>query len=324
MVKFGLAKGKLKSKKALTTKSAFGGGDDDNDDDETGMAQVNTALVRTSTSAAQNYKTRVEYQKALEEDATVFEYDQIYDDVKSNKEPPSATISESSDGTGLVQSKSGAKSAVRKSRYVEKLMAGTESRTLDRNRRNERILKREREDEGDEFADKEVFVTNSYKKTLEEFRELDEQDKRKEEAEAARAVGGAGSIMNFYSNLLDSQSFGGEKKPPPTTKKASSAAGPSKDTSVTRKDDRRQTSPTTTEDAPDGEQPATASPAKTGDAAEPQVRFAETVAKSTNMPPPPPVEEADHAKVRRNTKSDIDAKRQAYLERKRRKLEALP
>ena len=62
-------------------------------------------------------------------------------------------------------------------------MAGTESRTLDRNRRNERILKREREDEGDEFADKEVFVTNSYKKTLEEFRELDEQDKRKEEAE---------------------------------------------------------------------------------------------------------------------------------------------
>lgn len=41
-------------------------------------------------------------------------------------------------------------------------------------------VQKEREKEGDEFADKEVFVTSAYKKKLEEMREEEEREKRED------------------------------------------------------------------------------------------------------------------------------------------------
>lgn len=41
-------------------------------------------------------------------------------------------------------------------------------------------IQKEREKEGEEFKDKEVFVTTAYKKKLQEMREEEEKEKREE------------------------------------------------------------------------------------------------------------------------------------------------
>lgn len=45
-------------------------------------------------------------------------------------------------------------------------------------------IQKEREKEGDEFADKEVFVTSAYKKKLEEMKLEEEREKREEYLES--------------------------------------------------------------------------------------------------------------------------------------------
>lgn len=45
-------------------------------------------------------------------------------------------------------------------------------------------IQKEREKEGDEFADKEIFVTSAYKKKLEELRKEEEREKYEEYLES--------------------------------------------------------------------------------------------------------------------------------------------
>lgn len=64
-------------------------------------------------------------------------------------------------------------------------------------------MQREREAEGEEFKDKESFVTSAYKKKLEELRELEEQEKREEYLEAIGDVRKQGNLDGFYRHLYD-------------------------------------------------------------------------------------------------------------------------
>ena len=50
-------------------------------------------------------------------------------------------------------------------------------------RRTERKVQKEREAEGDEFADKEQFVTSAYKNKLKEREEEEEKERREAELE---------------------------------------------------------------------------------------------------------------------------------------------
>lgn len=68
-------------------------------------------------------------------------------------------------------------------RYMGLLIKQAERRKREDERRKERQIQKEREAEGDQFADKEVFITSSYKKKLEEIRKMDEDDKRMERLE---------------------------------------------------------------------------------------------------------------------------------------------
>lgn len=63
-------------------------------------------------------------------------------------------------------------------KYIQKLLLHAEKRKIEHERRLERQIQKEREAEGDEFADKESFVTSAYKKKLEEMQQLDEEEKR--------------------------------------------------------------------------------------------------------------------------------------------------
>jgi len=65
----------------------------------------------------------------------------------------------------------------KKPKYMGNLLAAAEVRERDRLRAKERMLQREREVEGDEFADKDKFVTGAYKQQQEEMKRLDEEER---------------------------------------------------------------------------------------------------------------------------------------------------
>lgn len=59
-------------------------------------------------------------------------------------------------------------------------------------------IQKEREKEGDEFKDKEVFVTTAYKKKLEELRIEEEKEKREEYLETVGDVTKQSDLGKHY------------------------------------------------------------------------------------------------------------------------------
>ena len=56
-------------------------------------------------------------------------------------------------------------------------------RQLEYERRQDRKIQREREEEGDIFSDKESFVTGAYRKRMEEKERLDEEERNQDKIE---------------------------------------------------------------------------------------------------------------------------------------------
>ncbi|OAA32909.1 coiled-coil domain-containing protein 55 [Moelleriella libera RCEF 2490] len=119
---------------------------------------------------------------ATEADSSIYEYDAVYDSLK----PKKAEREED---------------AERKPKYMRSLIQAAETRKRDALIATEKKIAREREAEGDEFADKEKFVTEAYKKQQEENRKVEEEEKQREEAEAKKNKGGGMSA--FYRKMLD-------------------------------------------------------------------------------------------------------------------------
>jgi coiled-coil domain-containing protein 55 len=67
-----------------------------------------------------------------------------------------------------------------KPKYIGSLLTSAATRKLDYIRAEEKVIQREREQEGDEFADKEQFVTQAYKDQMAEVRKAEEEEKRRE------------------------------------------------------------------------------------------------------------------------------------------------
>lgn len=63
-------------------------------------------------------------------------------------------------------------------RYIHQLMKAMEDRKKEQERREDRKIQKEREAEGEQFADKEAYVTSAYKKKLQEQKEEEEREKR--------------------------------------------------------------------------------------------------------------------------------------------------
>lgn len=59
-------------------------------------------------------------------------------------------------------------------------------------------IQKEREQEGEEFKGKEVFVTSAYKKKLEEMRQEDEKEKREEYLEKIGDVTKQHDLGRYY------------------------------------------------------------------------------------------------------------------------------
>ena len=63
---------------------------------------------------------------------------------------------------------------------MDKLLASAEVRKRDYLISQERKYKKEREEEGEEFAEKEKFVTGAYKRQQEEMRKAEEEERLRE------------------------------------------------------------------------------------------------------------------------------------------------
>lgn len=132
--------------------------------------------LSTSFSSAKHAST------AEEIDASIYDYDAVYDSLKPQK-------------------KITAEDAARKPKYMTNLLAAAAVRKRDATIAEEKKLAREREAEGEEFADKEKFVTSAYKKQQEDNRRLEAEEKAREEMEAKKGTGKG--MTSFYKNMLE-------------------------------------------------------------------------------------------------------------------------
>lgn len=63
-------------------------------------------------------------------------------------------------------------------KYIHQLMRAVEERKKEQDRRDDRKIQKEREAEGEKFADKDAFVTSAYRQKLKEREEELEREKR--------------------------------------------------------------------------------------------------------------------------------------------------
>ncbi|KAJ5473484.1 hypothetical protein N7475_003050 [Penicillium sp. IBT 31633x] len=143
------------------------------------------APTQEFTNLSSMRSSKMHAKQAEELDPSIYSYDAVYDTLHAKSAKPS------------VETKS------ETPKYMKNLLQSAEIRKRDQLRAKDRQLAREREAEGDEFADKEKFVTSAYKAQQAELRKAEEEEARreKEEEERRKRSGGSGMI-GFYRDVL--------------------------------------------------------------------------------------------------------------------------
>ncbi|TDH66506.1 hypothetical protein CCR75_007742 [Bremia lactucae] len=136
---------------------------------------------------------------ALAEDASVFDYDAVYDDMKSAR--------------AIEAGKSAAKREDEKKRpkYISTLLQQAKIREVENERIRERRLLNERKADDVLYGDKEKLVSASYKRKLQEMQRWDAEDARLAEVEEREDVvkQAEHGIAGFYANLNKNIAMGG-------------------------------------------------------------------------------------------------------------------
>ncbi|XP_049598845.1 nuclear speckle splicing regulatory protein 1 isoform X2 [Syngnathus scovelli] len=166
----------------------------DDSDDETSVGE---SLQKEADKKKTMRQTQLEMKKALEEDSTVYDYDAVYDDIQKQR---------------LETSKKVLSGPAKKPKYIHQLMKAVDSRKKEQERRDERKIQKEREAEGNQFADKDAYVTTAYKRKLQEQKEEEERAKHEAAIEAALDVRKQNDLSGFYRHLLN-QTVGEEAIP---------------------------------------------------------------------------------------------------------------
>ncbi|KAK8759443.1 hypothetical protein V5799_002923 [Amblyomma americanum] len=194
--KYGLILPKKSNKPALSSSSVFG----EDSDDEHDKATIERSMRKESMRNLKKIQTQLVLQKAMAEDPSVFEYDEVYDDLKKTKEDKKQEVAKD-----------------RKPRYIEQLLKSAENRKRESDRRMQRKIQKERETEGEAFGDKEAYVTSAYKRKMLEFQEEEEREMRRDQIDQMMDVTRQKDLSGFYRHLLK-QEVGEEKIPLNTDK----------------------------------------------------------------------------------------------------------
>ncbi|KAI0780838.1 coiled-coil domain-containing protein 55-domain containing protein [Trametes elegans] len=186
--------------------------------DNKGKVAANKQFIAQSVEMPKAATKRLEAEKKV--DATVFEYDEIYDKMQEaklkQKEAKEADAKE------------------RKPKYISGLLASAATRRLDHLRAEEKMIQREREAEGDEFKDKEAFVTQAYKDQMAELRRAEEEERRREEEEKNKKKGVGTGMAHFYRKLLEESEQQHEQTVAATAKPQIGPEGPSQNLTITK------------------------------------------------------------------------------------------
>jgi len=146
-----------------------------------------TTTNRTDLSTLRSISTRQAEAESI--DPTIYDYDSAYDAIHAK----SAAAAAASKQDALE----------RKPKYMNKLLEAAEVRKRDQLRAKDRLLQKQREEEGDEFADKDAFVTEAYKKQQEDVKKVEEEEARKEELEAKKRQGKG--MSGFYRSVMEQE-----------------------------------------------------------------------------------------------------------------------
>ena len=116
------------------------------------------------TGMSKALKKKIEKEQNV--DSSVYQYDEVWDRMQEAK--------------AREKEKKEIEAKERKPKYIGSLLQAATVRKLDHLRAEEKMIQREREMEGDEFADKESFVTQAYKDQMAEVRRAEEEEKQRE------------------------------------------------------------------------------------------------------------------------------------------------
>ncbi|XP_016993336.2 nuclear speckle splicing regulatory protein 1 [Drosophila takahashii] len=183
------APAKPAAKPAIFDESSASESDDDR---KAPQLKPKTSGIASGPSLMERRVARRQQEKALAEDPTIFQYDELYDDMDSRREEAK-------------QSKS---QEPRKPKYIARLMEHAERRKLEKELRIERQVQKDREAEGEMYKDKDTYVTAAYRKKLESIRQMQEQEQRDEYLEAIGDVTKQRDLGGFYRHLYE-QKMGG-------------------------------------------------------------------------------------------------------------------
>ena len=155
-----------------------------------------TTTSTTNLSALHTQRQRAAEAEAL--DPSIYDYDAAFDSIHAHDARKKNTAA-------------AAAAAERQPRYMEKALAAAEVRKRDQLRAKDKMLQREREAEGEDFADKAKYVTGAYKRQQEEVRRMEEEERRKEERERERRrrmgldADGDGTGRFLYRSLMEEE-----------------------------------------------------------------------------------------------------------------------
>jgi len=164
--------------------------DDDDDMNTTTNSSSQINKPPTSSRLALNPKAQRDIEQALEEDPNIYEYDEVYEQVSSTVQQE-----QKREEKKRLERES---NTVRQPKYVAGLLEKSKVREKEFERVQERRIQRERELEGDLYADKEVFVTSGYKAKLAERQADLEREKIEDQREAMLNVFKQDNMDAFY------------------------------------------------------------------------------------------------------------------------------
>lgn len=156
-------------------------------DEECPLNWVEASLKKSAGNSGQQALQRRMLREAVAEDASVFQYDEVYDEIQASKTAEVAAKKQNTD---------------KKPKYIHNILKHAEKRKLEGERRKERQVQKEREMEGEEFADKESFVTASYLKKMEELKQAEEKARLEELQEEQIDVMKHKNFGAFYNHIF--------------------------------------------------------------------------------------------------------------------------
>jgi len=163
-----------------------------------------TAPGKDFTNLSAMHSSKKHAKEAEELDPLIYSYDSVYDSLHAK--PAKSSVNNTKSETP---------------KYMQNLLQSAEIRKRDQLRAKDRQLAKEREAEGDEFDDKEKFVTSAYKAQQEELRKAEEEEARREqEEEERRKKSGNSGMIGFYRDVLSR----GEERHEEAVKAAEEAA----------------------------------------------------------------------------------------------------